>query len=195
VPPGVRRGLSEAVKAALLSGLLSEFVVLVGVLLADWLAGRREQGSRVDNLSFRLIDQGSELENRLKEIDSHEIEPHRQEVVQLQTQVRTCAFELRALLLGQPRCRALAKAVDELLARQFVAYDRYEAGIPMELLETLGIAISPTPRSQAAPTSRRGLPSSDSKASRELMRRSRLRGRGCARSAVAKVLAVPERPS
>jgi hypothetical protein len=122
-------------QAAIVGGLLSGGVVLLGVILEQHLTKRREREARIQEIARRLVIEIGKLEALLKRAPS-EVDAGR--LNEIDERVQALALEVRLLSLKRRHYHELTNAIDELLVNQFAARERRADGIPMEVLETLG---------------------------------------------------------
>lgn len=121
-------------QAALLSGVISGLVVLVGVLCSELLTRQRQRRERAEQSIYQLIALLGAEERMLRESPSGTGAP--EQLREIHARCVTHLFELRTI-----RGRSLhevREAASECIARASAALLRYSEGIPLDARESLG---------------------------------------------------------
>ena len=121
--------------SAIVGGLLSGIVVLLGVLFEAHLTKRRERQTRIEDTTRRLLIETRKLEHISRQTPDR---VDRDRLHELDDRVEALALELRLLSLRWRHYRGLTHAIDDLIVNQTVARERRSGGIPMSLVESLG---------------------------------------------------------
>jgi hypothetical protein len=121
--------------SAIVGGLLSGIVVLLGVLVEAQLTKRRERQTRIEETTRRLLIDTRKLEH-LSRQPPDRVDQDR--LHELDDRVEALALELRLLSLKWRHYRGLTRAIDDLIVNQTVARERRSGGVPMSLVESLG---------------------------------------------------------
>jgi hypothetical protein len=121
--------------SAIVGGLLSGIVVLLGVLFEAKLTQRRERQTRIEETTRRLLIGTRKLEHLSRQPPDG---VDRDRLHELDDRVEALALELRLLSLKWRHYRGLTRAIDDLIVNQAVARERRSGGIPMSLVESLG---------------------------------------------------------
>jgi hypothetical protein len=120
--------MSDALVAAIVSGLLSGLVVLTGVVLAEALRRRSDVEQRQQRLVFDLVRELGHHERALR------AQPPADNLADQHAVVLSALFELRNVT----RASTVRAAADESIARTQAALQRSLAGHPLPVSASLG---------------------------------------------------------
>jgi hypothetical protein len=128
------------IEAAIIGGLLSGSVVLLGVGLSEWFTRSRQRWGRVEGATFDLLRLISLQERLLRIAPAADASSSADEAVTSNhAQCMALLVEVRSLCSGSSRRAVGIRSVaNEVIARLIVAFDAYNAGHLLEEQATLG---------------------------------------------------------
>lgn len=130
--------MSDSMAAALVGGALGGLVVLGGVMLTELLTRARERRRRIENAAHQLLDALGPLQQALHQPWRDDALAPGSSVTESASRFQTAAFELRFLTQGRRRHESIEAAVNEVIAREAAAFQRYTNQVSMTTVETLG---------------------------------------------------------